>query len=529
MAILLPAGWLAYQHQGLPHFGLIHDDSVYFSSARSLSRGEYRIENLPSTPYQTRYPPLYPLYLAIAWLIRPALPESLSIALFLQLAFLPLLFWLLWKVFERAGIPEKRRLLLLGVIACNPYVLYMSVTLLSELPFLCLVLAALLLSERSPGSGSIRWAALAGVLAGLAFLTRTAGLVLLFTTPAYLLLRRDRRGAAVFACVLVPFLAGWSLWTRAHMTAATDIVSLYYANYTAYYWLTFESGKNLPLMLWRNADEWLSALGALVAPKIYPSFFLKIFSQTIAVGGLIGLIRLLRSGVELRNYSLFALATSAMLWIWNFPPNERFVFPMLPLFFAGLLAEADHFAAMLRKARSHRDPAQRALARGMQFGSAALAAASFALQFFVIAFAWPAETAEVRALNRDRDMAWEWLRENTPATAGVAGFADPLLHLATGHKAVSMRIPPIYWYRSDTPGQQRLFEEISRFARAQGLSYVYYSEADFSRDFADLDRAAIEKAWAQDPDLELIYQFGRSRIYRVREGSKSAISLPRGP
>ncbi len=528
-ALLVPACWLGYQHQGLPHFGLIHDDSVYFSSAWSLSRGDYRIENLPHTPFQTRYPPVYPLYLSLAWLLGEVLPASLSAALYLQLALLPLLFWLLWKVLERAGIAEKRRLLLLAVIACNPYVLYMSVTLLSELPFLCLVLGVLLLSERSPGSGLLRWAVLAGGLAGLAFLTRTAGIVLLLATPAYLLLRRDRRGAAAFACAMLPFLAGWSWWARAHMTGNTDIVSLYYANYTAYYWLTFDGGRNLPLMLWRNIDEWLSALGALVIPKVYPSFFLKIFSQTIAIGGLVGVARVLRSGVELRQYGLFALATSAMLWVWNFPPNERFVFPLLPLFFTGLLAEAAHFAAMLRNARSHRDASQRATARVMQAGAGMLVVAVVALQLFVIAVAWPAETAEVRALNRDRDVAWQWLRENAPAGSGVAGFADPLLHLATGHKAVSMRIPPIYWYRNDTPGQQRLFERISDFARSQGLGYVYYSEADFSRDFADLDRAAIEKAWSEDSRLELIYQTGRSRIYRVREGNESAVSLPRGP
>ena len=51
----------------LPSFGDLHDDSLYYVSAKSLADGGgYRIESLPGEPAQTKYPPLYPLLLSLA-------------------------------------------------------------------------------------------------------------------------------------------------------------------------------------------------------------------------------------------------------------------------------------------------------------------------------------------------------------------------------------------------------------------------------------------------------------------------------
>ena len=68
---------------------------------------------------------------------------------------------------------------------------------------------------------------------------------------------------------------------------------------------------------------------------IYMTFFVKALTQTIAVGMIAGVVRLLRRpGAAL--YGWFCLFYSAMLLIWHYPPNERFVLPMFPLLLAGL-------------------------------------------------------------------------------------------------------------------------------------------------------------------------------------------------
>ena len=62
--LLIPSAAFLWRNSDMPQFGDIHDDSIYFVSAKSLAGGDYRIESLPTRPFQTKYPPLYPLLLA---------------------------------------------------------------------------------------------------------------------------------------------------------------------------------------------------------------------------------------------------------------------------------------------------------------------------------------------------------------------------------------------------------------------------------------------------------------------------------
>ena len=78
---LAPSAWLAWRNRDMPHFGSWHDDTLYVSSAKSLAQGHgYRIESLPDRPYQTKYPPLYPLLLSALWRINPEFPSNLQLA-----------------------------------------------------------------------------------------------------------------------------------------------------------------------------------------------------------------------------------------------------------------------------------------------------------------------------------------------------------------------------------------------------------------------------------------------------------------
>ena len=75
---ILPCSYLAYQWRHLPHFGMAHDDGIYLVTARSLAtEGEFRLVSIPGNPPQTKYPPLFPLYLSLAWLVQPNFPEVL--------------------------------------------------------------------------------------------------------------------------------------------------------------------------------------------------------------------------------------------------------------------------------------------------------------------------------------------------------------------------------------------------------------------------------------------------------------------
>src|SRR3954453_17870326 len=50
------------------HWGQGQDDGAYWVTAKSLADGDgYRVASLPGRPYAVKYPPLYPLFLSIAW------------------------------------------------------------------------------------------------------------------------------------------------------------------------------------------------------------------------------------------------------------------------------------------------------------------------------------------------------------------------------------------------------------------------------------------------------------------------------
>src|SRR5579864_3342238 len=85
IALCLPSLLFVWHNRDVPHFGVLQDDGVYFIDGKSLAEGSgYRILSLPSQPHETRYPPLYPLYLSMAWRMDPAFPANLPLALLLN-------------------------------------------------------------------------------------------------------------------------------------------------------------------------------------------------------------------------------------------------------------------------------------------------------------------------------------------------------------------------------------------------------------------------------------------------------------
>jgi 4-amino-4-deoxy-L-arabinose transferase-like glycosyltransferase len=190
MALLIPSAWFTWTNRDLPRFGVLHDDGILFASAKSLAAtGEYRIVSLPESPYQTKYPPLYPLYLSMVWRLSRDFPSNLELsALFSWILLVPCLA-LIWLYYRRNLFDERRALLLTALCAINPYFILFSGNALTEVPFTCLLLAALITAERI----TPKYALLAGILAGCAYLCRTAGIALLIAMPVWYASRRAWR------------------------------------------------------------------------------------------------------------------------------------------------------------------------------------------------------------------------------------------------------------------------------------------------------------------------------------------------
>jgi len=402
-----------------------------------------------------------------------------------------------------------RAVLLLALLAFNPYLTLFGCTMFSEVFFTCLVLATFLAIAR-PG---IKWAIAAGLLAGCAYLSRTAGIALLVSIPLALAHKRDWRRAGAFAAAMLPAVISWTLWSRMHAPHPIDQTLMYYTDYTGYEFLNVDL-HNLPVILWKNLDQLLYGMGSLVLPKIFDILPVKILTQVIAVAMIAGTSRLARKGV-MRDYAWFALISAGILLIWHFPPTERFVLPLYPLLVAGLVAEIEHLASMLKSALRHKDRSQRVVAFGMAAVVAIVLSGALAAEGYVT-FVFLHESAEQKAAKlRDQRVAYTWISANLPPDATVLSYDDPLLYLYAGRRGNYLPLLPRWWYAEDHAAMIGQYTAVADYCAARKLQFFYYTTQDLDRDLGEEDRQAVEVVVRTNRRLVPIFRHGIGTVFKV--------------
>lgn len=226
-AVHVVAGLLVFEPTLFPG----GDNAGYMVLGEALRSGAGYVDlHLPEAPVHTQYPPLYPALLAVlGWVGGLQLFKAASLALTTAAVALAA------GLGRRWGGPRVGVLAAL-LAALNPVLLDYSHYVLSEAPFVFLVLASLWAAartgggapagegglparpdrgpEESAGDADGRWFALALAAAAAAFLTRTAGLPLLVALVALPALRRQGRRTAAAAATAVVVAGGWALSQR---------------------------------------------------------------------------------------------------------------------------------------------------------------------------------------------------------------------------------------------------------------------------------------------------------------------------
>src|SRR5579864_2412557 len=514
---LAPSAHLAWVAREMPHFGHLHDDSIYWVSAKSLAEGRgYRILSLPSEPYQTKYPPLRPLMLAAIWKIDPRFPENLTLGMALSWLMLPAFIAVAWRWFQREGFGLPARVTMCAVIALSPSVVFFSTSLLSDLAFSTLLVAAILMLPEAGERPGRAFAA--GLLASAAYLVRTAALPLLLTGPLWLVLRKKYRAAAAFFCAMLPGIAAWSLWVRAHLGHATDIVSLYYVDYMGYRRLCM-GWRDLPLVIWKNLDGMFHGTTGLVFSGLVDNPWGMYLSRFLAIGAMVGTVRLARQR-GMSPYHWFAAAYSGILVVWHFPPNERFMLPVFPLLLAGLATEAAHLTWTVQKCWA-RSAADRVVATGLAAGLAAVVALGIGLNVRTLFYEFPGIIEQHRTMLAGKLAAFRWVSRNAPPGAFFADD-DVVLFLYTGRHAASLPVLPMPFYHEDRPGILQPYRDMPAFTSEQHLDYLLFTAMDFHRELPGPERAEARKILTQQPAFERLYQSELCEVYR----RKSGVSLP---
>ncbi|MGP0073055.1 MAG: hypothetical protein ACLPWF_14120 [Bryobacteraceae bacterium] len=524
-AALAPSAYLAWTLRDMPHLGFYHDDSIYWVSARSLATGDgYRIQSLPGEPYQTKYPPLYPALLAGIWKLNPQFPANLPLATLFAWLLAPLFLAALWLLLREYGFSLRERTVLLSIAALSPVVVVFSFSLMPELLFTALLLASLILAERAMRPEAPRWVAvMAGICAALAYLAKSIALPLLITVPLCLLLRKRFAKAALFFAVMLPAVAGWQWWVARHLTHAWDLVTLYYTNYTGYQ-LYNVPPHDLPLVVWYNLDGFLQGAGKLLIFDLpYGS---KHLERVIAIAAIAGCVRLAKRTRALQ-YPVAALGMTAILLVWHFPPDQRFVFPLYPLLLAGLATEARNLCGTLRTAWSKPAFGDRVAVAGFGTLLAGLAAFGIFCTVFGLVHVIPDLFANYRVDFEARERAYDWIAHNVPRDASVYAYQDPVMFLYTGHKACRLPIPPKFLYHSDDRGIDKLMGSMADFARGYQLDYLLLTPDDFYRDLNARGTHGLTEAMQSGAFREL-YGTSRASVYRLndRPGAEARLGGP---
>ena len=510
LVALAPAARLAWVARDMPHLGHFHDDSIYLVSAKSLAEGHgYRILSLPTEPFQTKYPPLWPLMLAAIWKIAPQFPENLKWEMAFTWLMLPVLIALAWRWLCAAELGFRTRVALCAVLALNPWMAFLSTTVMSDLAFSALLLGALLATGRA---GKNTWAApVAGILAAAAYLVKSAALPFLIAGPLWLALRKKFRAAAILFCAMLPAVAWWTLWTRHHMSHAHDIVSLYYTDYLGYQ--IYNVGwRDLPLVMWKNLDGIFSSVAGLLIFHLENTPAGMHLSRLLAVGAIVGTVRFARQR-GMTAYHWFAAGYTPILLVWHFQPNERFLLPVYPLLLAGFATELDHLSAVIRKAWP-RSGANRAVGVAMAGSLAALASIGTAWNLDTVLRQFPGIIAQHRTVLASNREAFSWIGRHAPGAAFWA-YDDPVFFLYTGRHAAHLPVTPLPFYHEDREAILRPFRSLPAFAREQHLDYLLLTAADFHRDLPQSEREEVRRILARDGALKLAYQSPLTSIFQV--------------
>lgn len=493
-------------------FGIMHDDSIYFSSARAIAAGHgYVLPSVPGTPPATKYPILYPYILSSIWRLNPSFPGNLSAAIVLDIAIGCLLvvatFLFLQDLKE---FSEAETLLLTVFCALHANTVFFTAAVISEVPFAAVGLILITAADTAMNPSRRGWQAmLCGLLAAVSVLLRMFGLAIVAGVLATAIARRAWRQMAIFGATVAPVLGwviAWSLLSLRSASKATSIRSLlgwkmtwiYYTSYSLHWKLSTPSAHVLYLMLRNNV---LAAFKGLSDYFLFPllnhdNVGIRVIVVVVGAMTIMGIARLSR-GRPCKTFHFVLPFYAVLVLFWNYPYVDRFFFPFLPLLSAGLWVEGKYILSLVRNSFS-RDKliSEKLIASslGVLLGTLALGILwnyAFGLRVPI------AERSEEREhLLREQREAYDWISHRSSNEVRVIAYEDALFYLYTGRQAMR----PIALSTAEFYEPARLdgiLDHMTDVARTIRAAYWIVCDDDFYGDWSD----ATEKERIRVRDL----------------------------
>jgi hypothetical protein len=507
----------------MPHLGSYHDDAVLFLSAQSLADGHgYRIPHLPENPAQTKYPPLYPIFLSLAWRFGRPFPGNLPLLALTQWMIVIPFLYVTWLYFRKCGFHPAATYGLTMLVAICPMTILLANAPMTEVAFTTVLLTVMLLLETNAGSngrGSAEMGQmlLAGLIAAAAFLIRTNAVALAVSAPLLLIMRRQFRSAIIFLCPLVAAIAGWFLWCIHNAAPINSDIIAYYTSYSGFYVRTF-SRADLSHRLWVNFASIVEALGQTVLFNVNPTYGVRVLEWLLTVIAASGVVRLFRGG--LRHYAAFAVLFIGMLTVWQYPSDMRFVFPLLPLYLAGLATKLQEIARLAITTCKLKHGAERVVAAVMLSAILCFAAAAAGAGVRGIALDLPSYFGDREKQRAEMMPVYSWIREHTPPEVRFAAYDDTLLYLNTHRHGYTPALLPSVVYSADDEAKQAYVSRLDEVWRAQHVDYVLVTKYDFRRDLQVVALDSLTRMVEDPARFQRVYADPVSQVYEVIRNSQ---------
>lgn len=400
--------------------GVFHDDGQYLILARSIAEhGTYRFDNLPGAPPGLHYPPGFPAFLALVWLVAPGNVQAFKLANAVLLGVAALsIYGFSRRVFALERVPAAA--VAVVIILSAPFI-WLNSLLVSETLFVAALYGVLALAF-AQRDASPRWQTAIGAAAGGVALIRSLAdpLGILFALERAW--RRRWRDAALIAGGWIVVVAPWKLWLHAHAQGVPQPLVGAYGEYGA--WWRAAVDAHGAAFVWATAKENLAQLPLMLAVLGWGSVPVLQWLCAAMVAALAAY-----GAWRARDAAAVALAYAvlyvAIVLVWPFEP-DRFLWMLAPVAAAAVAATAVTLTRVARDAGG---------ARRWVFGAAGL----------VVLAGLAATTSNAlrtrpweRGLGErgDKGKAAARLASALPPAARIATDFDEIVHLQTGRTAV---------------------------------------------------------------------------------------------
>jgi hypothetical protein len=185
------------------------DGGVYYVLGTSLAEGRgYRLLNEPGEIEATQYPPLFPIFIAAHQVIAgTADPTKVGRLLRFSSFLMSLGFVLATYALLRRQLPDRWAFVGAGICALHSYTVFLSDIAFAEIPFALATIFFFL--WRQSGSTPMWHDLIAGALAAVAYLLRTAGIALLVAWVAEGVMQRKAKRTALRLAIALLVVGGW--------------------------------------------------------------------------------------------------------------------------------------------------------------------------------------------------------------------------------------------------------------------------------------------------------------------------------